>query len=65
LCFLRTGRVTEVSLRREDLDEARRLVRGLAAAQDALEFPLNVGEQCRRCWFFGGICPAKLEERDV
>ena len=62
LCFLRTGRVVEVSRRGEDLDEARRLVRGLADAQDALNFPLRVGEQCRRCWFYGGSCPAKLEE---
>jgi ATP-dependent helicase/nuclease subunit A len=63
--FLRTGKLVEVSLLREDLEEARRAVRRLASAQDALDFPLNVGEQCRRCWFFGGICPAKLEERDV
>lgn len=62
LCYLRSGRVVEVSLRKDDLDEARDMVRGLAAAQDRLEFPLKVGEQCRRCWFYGGLCPARLEE---
>ena len=62
LCFLRSGHVVEVSLQREDVDEARGKVRQLAAAQDSLEFPLRVGEQCRRCWFLGGLCPAKLEE---
>jgi ATP-dependent helicase/nuclease subunit A len=62
LCYLRSGRVLEVSLLREDLDGARRAVRGLASAQDALDFPLKAGEQCRRCWFYGGSCPAKLEE---
>jgi ATP-dependent helicase/nuclease subunit A len=62
LCFLRTGRTVDVSLGAGDLEEARRVVRELASAQDALEFPLRVGEQCRRCWFYGGACPAKLEE---
>ncbi len=62
LCFLRSGRVAEVSLRQGDLDEARGMVRALATAQDALEFPLKIGEQCRRCWFYGGVCPAKLAE---
>jgi RecB family exonuclease len=62
LCFLRTDRVVEVSLRDADLEHARKVVRRLASAQDALNFPLKVGEQCRRCWFYGGACPAKLEE---
>ncbi len=62
LCFLRPGRVIDVGLRSEDLESAKDAVRQLAAAQNALEFPLRVGEQCRRCWFYGGDCPAKLEE---
>ena len=62
LCFLRTGRVVEISLEGRELEEARSVVRSLASAQDGLEFPLKVGEQCRRCWFYGGNCPAKLEE---
>lgn len=62
LCFLRSGMVLDVSLRQKDLDEARRSVSALAAAQNRLDFPLRVGMQCRRCWFHGGMCPAKLEE---
>jgi ATP-dependent helicase/nuclease subunit A len=60
LCFLRSGRVMEVSLSGADLDEARGAVRALAAAQNALEFPMKAGEQCRRCSFYEGLCPAKL-----
>lgn len=61
LCFLRSGDVRGVSLGREDLESARESVRALSRAQDRLEFPMKVGEQCRRCWFYGGNCPAKLE----
>lgn len=62
LCFLRTGRTIEINLGSDELQEAKGMVGKLAAAQDALAFPLKVGEQCRRCWFYGGLCPAKLEE---
>ncbi len=62
LCYLRSGRVMEVSLEHPELERARETIRGLTAAQSRLEFPLKVGEQCRRCWFYGGMCPAKLEE---
>jgi ATP-dependent helicase/nuclease subunit A len=60
LCFLRSGRVTEVSLSGADLDDARAAVRALASAQNSLEFPMKIGEQCRRCAFYEGLCPAKL-----
>jgi ATP-dependent helicase/nuclease subunit A len=60
LCFLRSGKVVEVGASNADLENARDAVRALAAAQNALEFPLKVGEQCRRCSFFEGLCPAKL-----
>ncbi len=60
LCFLRSGRVTEVSLSGADLEDARAAVRALAAAQNSLEFPMEIGEQCRRCSFYEGLCPAKL-----
>jgi ATP-dependent exoDNAse (exonuclease V) beta subunit len=62
LCFLRSGRVREVSLSGADLDDARGSVQALAAAQNALEFPMKPGEQCRRCSFYEGLCPAKLED---
>jgi hypothetical protein len=52
--------VTEVSLSGADLDDARAAVRALAAAQNSLEFSMKIGEQCRRCSFYKGLCPAKL-----
>ncbi len=61
LCFLRSGEVRGVSLGPEDVESAREAVRALSHSQDHLEFPMKVGEQCRRCWFYGGNCPAKLE----
>ena len=60
LCFLRSGRVAEVSLSGAGLDDARAAVRALALAQNSLEFPMKIGEQCRRCAFYEGLCPAKL-----
>ena len=60
--FLAIGEGDGGECRDADLEEARGTVRALTAAQDALEFPMKVGEQCRRCWFYGGMCPAKLEE---
>ncbi len=59
LCYLRSGRVREVSITSADLDAARLAVRELAAAQDRLEFPMKEGEQCRRCSFYQGLCPAR------
>ena len=58
LCYLRSGGVREVSLASADLDAARLAVRELAAAQDRLEFPMKAGEQCGRCPFYQGLCPA-------
>jgi hypothetical protein len=49
-----------VSLSVADLEDARAAVRALESAQNSLEFPLKIGEQCRRCPFYGGLCPAKL-----
>jgi ATP-dependent exoDNAse (exonuclease V) beta subunit len=62
LCFLRSGRVVEVSVSSSDLEDARGAVRALAAAQNALEFPMKIGEHCRRCSFYEGLCPAKLSD---
>ncbi|HEY4362848.1 MAG TPA: UvrD-helicase domain-containing protein [Bryobacteraceae bacterium] len=63
LCYLRSGREVEVSITPADLDAAKSSVRTLRLAQDSLDFSLRVGEHCRRCSFYGGLCPAKLEER--
>ena len=60
LCFLRSGTVVEVSVSVADLEDARAAVRALESAQNSLKFPMKIGEQCRRCPFYGGLCPAKL-----
>jgi ATP-dependent helicase/nuclease subunit A len=60
LCYLRSGREVDVSVTAADLDGARSTVRALRTAQDALEFAMRMGEQCLRCSFYGGLCPAKL-----
>jgi ATP-dependent helicase/nuclease subunit A len=61
LYYLRSNRIVEISLSDKDLAAARNAVRELREAQDRLRFPLKVGEQCRKCFFWGGICPAGRE----
>jgi ATP-dependent exoDNAse (exonuclease V) beta subunit len=61
--YLRFNRMVEVRLADEDLEAARNAVRQLRDAHDRLQFPLKVGEQCRRCLFWGGVCPADLNDR--
>jgi ATP-dependent exoDNAse (exonuclease V) beta subunit len=63
LYYLRSNRMIDISLADSDLAAARNAVRELRQAQDQLQFPLKVGEQCRRCLFWGGVCPAKLNDR--
>jgi ATP-dependent exoDNAse (exonuclease V) beta subunit len=58
LYYLRSDQAIEVSLK--SLDQARAAVRDFRDAQESLEFPLNPGEQCRRCPYFGNSCPAQL-----
>jgi ATP-dependent exoDNAse (exonuclease V) beta subunit len=60
LCFLQSGGVVDISVSSTDLEAARIAVRGLAAAQNSLEFPTRAGEQCRRCSFYEGLCPVRL-----
>jgi len=62
LCFLSSESVVDVSLSISDLEGARGTVRELAAAQNALEFSMKPGHQCRRCSFYEGLCPAKVEQ---
>jgi ATP-dependent helicase/nuclease subunit A len=59
LYYLRSNRQVEVGVTGEDLDAARAVVREFREAQETVEFPLKVGEQCGKCSFFGGFCPAK------
>jgi ATP-dependent exoDNAse (exonuclease V) beta subunit len=58
LYYLRSGRIVEISLTDADLAAARNAVRELRDAQDRLQFPLKVGDQCKKCLFWGGVCPA-------
>ncbi|MEN6601289.1 MAG: UvrD-helicase domain-containing protein [Bryobacteraceae bacterium] len=58
LCYLRSGHEVEVPLDAASLESARASVRALSRAQDSLEFPLQEGEQCVRCGYYRGVCPA-------
>lgn len=60
LYYLRSDREAEIDISEEKLREAMAAVSEFRAAQEAFEFPLKVGEHCRRCEFFGNRCPAKL-----
>ena len=58
LYYLRSNRAIDISLRDEDLTAARDAIRQLRDAQDRIEFPVKIGEQCGKCPFWRGICPA-------
>jgi ATP-dependent exoDNAse (exonuclease V) beta subunit len=58
--YVRLGRAIEIGLGSERLEAACAAVSALAAAQNAVEFPMKPGEQCRRCGFFGGLCTPLL-----
>jgi ATP-dependent helicase/nuclease subunit A len=60
LCYLRTGHDVDVPLDEVSLEAARTSVRTLSRAQDTLDFPLREGEQCARCGFYRGACPAGI-----
>ncbi len=57
LFYVRSGRVIEVSLSGEHLENARGRIGELRAAQERLEFPLRPGDQCQKCSFLSGLCP--------
>jgi ATP-dependent exoDNAse (exonuclease V) beta subunit len=56
LYYLRSNRALEVDL--TGAGGASEVVREFLAAQDAGEFPIRPGEQCMRCEFHHGPCPA-------
>ena len=58
LYYLRSNTIVEITLTDDDLAAAKNAVRELRDAQDQLRFPLKEGEQCRKCLFWGGVCPA-------
>jgi hypothetical protein len=53
-------RVAEVDLSPSLLESPEQVVRAFQEAQSKLEFPMNEGQHCRRCAFFGDLCPAKI-----
>lgn len=59
LHFLRPNTVVEVDLTPSLLDSPEQVVKDFVRAQEALEFPLNEGPQCKRCPFYRGLCPAQ------
>jgi RecB family exonuclease len=57
LFYVRSQQSVDVDLTPAALDAARQRVAQLIAAQASGEFPLRPGDQCRKCSFFGGLCP--------
>jgi len=58
--FLRPNYAVPVSLGHDQLAETRRFLNQLREAQEALQFDLREGEQCARCPFYRGPCPATI-----
>jgi ATP-dependent exoDNAse (exonuclease V) beta subunit len=58
LHFLRPDKAIEVDLAPSLLGSPQQIVREFQEAQSKLEFPMNVGEHCRRCQFYKDLCPA-------
>ena len=57
-CFLRSGQTIAIALDKPLLEESKDLVRLFREAQSSLRFDLREGEQCRRCPYYQGPCPA-------
>jgi ATP-dependent helicase/nuclease subunit A len=62
LYYLRSNRMMEISVGETELAAARSAVHEFREAQERLQFKLKVGEQCRKCEFWKGVCPAGREE---
>jgi ATP-dependent exoDNAse (exonuclease V) beta subunit len=58
LYYLRSNRAIDISLGDAELADARKTVREFQEAQERLQFDLKVGEQCGKCEFWKGVCPA-------
>jgi ATP-dependent exoDNAse (exonuclease V) beta subunit len=58
LFYLWSENAVEVDLAGEKMEEAKRKVKEMREAQQTLLFPMKPGEQCRRCPFYKGLCPA-------
>jgi CRISPR/Cas system-associated exonuclease Cas4 (RecB family) len=62
LYYVRTDHAVEIGLSDAELYEAGKRVGEFRQAQERVEFPLRPGGQCKKCAFFGGICPEGREE---
>jgi ATP-dependent exoDNAse (exonuclease V) beta subunit len=60
LYFLRPDKPIEIDLAPSLLDSPQQIARDFQDAQSSLQFPMNVGEHCRRCQFYKGLCPAAV-----
>jgi len=58
LHFLRPDKAIEVDIAPSLLESPQQIVREFQEAQSKLEFPMNIGEHCRRCQFYKDLCPA-------
>jgi ATP-dependent exoDNAse (exonuclease V) beta subunit len=58
-CFLRLGQAIPIAMDKPFLEEAKELVRLFREAQSSLRFDLREGEQCGRCPYYRGPCPAR------
>ena len=59
LYFLRSNHVTPVQVDKDSLAAAKAFLGKLRAAQEHVSFPLSESEQCQRCEFYRGLCPAE------
>ena len=62
LYYLRPDRAIEIRFGAEELRQARGKVREFREAQERMEFPLRPSAQCKKCSFYGGLCPEGREE---
>ncbi len=58
LFYLWSENAVEVDLGEEKLEGAKRKVKEMREAQQKLIFPMTPGDQCLRCPFYKGLCPA-------
>ncbi len=61
LHYLRANVQVDVPIAPADLEQAKSAVRALLQAQQSLEFAMKPGEQCAKCPFWKGVCPAGKE----
>jgi ATP-dependent exoDNAse (exonuclease V) beta subunit len=57
LFYLRSGNQVSIDLRPEALGQAATQVAAFREAQETIEYPVRPGDQCRKCSYWGGLCP--------